>query len=79
MLADVEKDNLQHRVLGLLVELLPRGGATQERVAEELGLPFNTYRYHLARGTDRVVEALWQRELQPVPPSPGTADPGRAS
>lgn len=39
-------------------------GATQERVAEELGLPFNTYRYHLARGTDRVVQALWQRELQ---------------
>jgi AAA ATPase domain len=42
-------------------------GTSQERVAEELGLPFNTYRYHLARGTDRVVQALWQRELQPVP------------
>ena len=41
-------------------------GTSQERVAEELGLPFNTYRYHLARGTDRVVEALWQRELQSV-------------
>jgi AAA ATPase domain len=39
-------------------------GSTQERVAEELGLPFNTYRYHLARGTERVVQALWQRELQ---------------
>lgn len=42
-------------------------GTSQERVAEELGLPFNTYRYHLARGTDRVVDALWQRELQSVP------------
>ncbi len=42
-------------------------GASQERVAEELGLPFNTYRYHLARGTDRVVQALWQRELQSAP------------
>lgn len=39
-------------------------GPTQERVAEELGLPFNTYRYHLARGTERVVQALWQREAQ---------------
>ncbi|TAL24705.1 MAG: hypothetical protein EPO01_05025 [Aquabacterium sp.] len=38
-------------------------GASQEKVAEELGLPFNTYRYQLARGIDRVVESLWQREL----------------
>lgn len=42
-------------------------GTSQERVAEELGLPFNTYRYHLARGTDRVVQTLWQRELQSAP------------
>jgi hypothetical protein len=42
-------------------------GTSQERVAEELGLPFNTYRYHLARGTERVVQALWQRELQAEP------------
>jgi hypothetical protein len=38
--------------------------ASQEKVAAELGVPFNTYRYHLARGLDRVVQALWQRELQ---------------
>jgi hypothetical protein len=37
-------------------------GATQEKVAEELGLPFNTYRYHLAKGTERVVQALWLNE-----------------
>lgn len=42
-------------------------GTSQERVAEELGLPFNTYRYHLARGTDRVAQALWQCELQATP------------
>lgn len=47
MLADVEKDNLQHRVLGLLVELLPRGGATQERVAERLGLSLRTLQRRL--------------------------------
>ncbi len=39
-------------------------GATQERVAEELGLPFNTYRYHLARGAARVATALWQQEAK---------------
>src|SRR5262245_3254527 len=37
--------------------------ATQEAAAERLGLPFNTYRYHLARGTDRIVEWLWGLEL----------------
>ena len=36
---------------------------TQEAAAERLGLPFNTYRYHLARGIDRVIELLWEREL----------------
>jgi hypothetical protein len=36
---------------------------TQEAAAERLGLPFNTYRYHLTRGTERVIELLWQREL----------------
>ncbi len=47
MLAEVEKDNLQHRVLGLLVELLPRGGATQERVADRLGLSLRTLQRRL--------------------------------
>jgi hypothetical protein len=37
--------------------------ATQEAAAERLGLPFSTYRYHLARGTQRLVEWLWDREL----------------
>lgn len=36
---------------------------SQERAAERLGLPFTTYRYQLARGTDWVIEWLWQREL----------------
>jgi hypothetical protein len=37
---------------------------SQERVAELLDLPFSTYRYHLTRGVNRVVEWLWQAELQ---------------
>jgi hypothetical protein len=36
---------------------------TQEQAAELLGLPFNTYRYHLAKGIERVADWLWQREL----------------
>lgn len=47
MLAEVEKDNLHNRVLGLLVDLLPRGGATQERVAERLGLSLRTLQRRL--------------------------------
>jgi hypothetical protein len=37
--------------------------ATQERAAELLDLPFNTYRYQLARGTQRITDWLWRREL----------------
>ena len=36
---------------------------TQEQAAELLGLPFNTYRYQLAKGIERIIEWLWQREL----------------
>jgi hypothetical protein len=36
---------------------------TQEQAAELLGLPFNTYRYHLAQGIERIADWLWQREL----------------
>ncbi|MCC6790397.1 MAG: ATP-binding protein [Thermomicrobiales bacterium] len=37
--------------------------ATQEAAAELLGLPFNTYRYRLAKGIERITNWLWQREL----------------
>lgn len=36
---------------------------SQEKAAERLRLSFSTYRYHLARGTERIVEWLWEREL----------------
>lgn len=36
---------------------------TQELAAELLQVPFNTYRYHLAKGIERIVDCLWQREL----------------
>ena len=36
---------------------------TQEAAAARLDLPFSTYRRHLARGTERICESLWDREL----------------
>jgi hypothetical protein len=39
---------------------------TQEGAAELLGLPFNTYRYHLAKAIERITDWLWQRELNGV-------------
>jgi hypothetical protein len=45
-----------------------RPAPTQEAAAELLGLPFSTYRGHLTRGLQRVVDWLWQRELY----GPGT-------
>jgi hypothetical protein len=40
-----------------------RPAPTQEAAAELLDLPFSTYRGHLTRGLERVVDWLWQREL----------------
>ncbi|NED97215.1 ATP-binding protein [Phytoactinopolyspora alkaliphila] len=40
-----------------------RPAATQERAAEVLGLPFSTYRRHLARGVEGIAAWLWEREL----------------
>jgi hypothetical protein len=41
---------------------------TQERAAELLDVPFNTYRYHLNVGLERVTAWLWQRELGDLNP-----------
>lgn len=41
---------------------------TQEQAAELLNLPFNTYRYQLARGIERITTWLWQRELNGANP-----------
>jgi DNA-binding SARP family transcriptional activator len=34
----------------------------QQAVADELGLPFGTYRRHLTQGLDRLCELLWHRD-----------------
>ncbi|MEV1004541.1 ATP-binding protein [Nonomuraea sp. NPDC050202] len=39
------------------------GTPTQELAAEQLGLPFTTYRRHLTAGVERICADLWHREL----------------
>lgn len=51
-----------------------RGAPTQLAAAEQLGLPFSTYRRHLATGINRVRDQLWERELFGAPE--GTAAGG---
>ncbi|MFC5835942.1 ATP-binding protein, partial [Nonomuraea insulae] len=39
------------------------GAPTQQVAAEQLGLPFTTYRRHLVAGVERVCADLWRSEL----------------
>lgn len=36
---------------------------TQEKAAEQLGVPFSTFRRHLNRGVERVTDILWDAEV----------------
>lgn len=55
-------DKLRRAVLHTYLEPLE----TQEQVAALLALPFSTYRRHLTTGVTRVVERLWQLEIERV-------------
>jgi hypothetical protein len=39
------------------------GVSAQEAAAERLGLPVSTYRRHLTRGIEELIELLWGQEL----------------
>jgi hypothetical protein len=41
-----------------------RPASSQETAAERLGIPFGTYRYHLARGIERIGDRLWSLECE---------------
>ncbi|MCX4993600.1 ATP-binding protein [Streptomyces sp. NBC_00568] len=41
-----------------------RGSPTQEAAAERLGLPYSTYRRHLASAIERISDLLWHHELR---------------
>ncbi len=64
-----ERGGDEHR--RVLERTFVAGAPSQEAAAELLDLPFSTYRRHLARATDRLVEVLWAVEL-------GHESPGRA-
>ena len=47
---------------------------TQEKAAEQLGVPFSTFRRHLNRGLERVTEILWDEEVSTSSHSGGGED-----
>jgi DNA-directed RNA polymerase specialized sigma24 family protein len=51
-----------------------RAAPTQEAAAEVLGLPFSTYRRHLARALEQLTDLLWAVEIGEVrlPARPGS-------
>ncbi|MFD6533785.1 AAA family ATPase [Streptomyces sp. NPDC060184] len=56
------KDELHRKAHQAVVTTYLQRVRTQESAAQRLGLPFSTYRRHLALGTDLVCGALWERE-----------------
>ena len=61
--AAVGRQSRGERLARALDRTYLRPAATQEAAADLLGLPFSTYRGHLTRGIERVIDWLWQREL----------------
>jgi AAA ATPase domain len=59
-LADHPRDD---KLLRAVDRTYVHAAATQESAAAVLGLPFSTYRRHLAQGVDRIVAWLWDREV----------------
>jgi hypothetical protein len=73
-------DGLGDQALGaVLGRTFVRGAPTQEAAAEVLGLPFSTYRRHLAKAIEQLTDVLWAVEIGEVrlPGQPGLrAGPG---
>ncbi|MFH8485175.1 AAA family ATPase [Streptomyces longisporoflavus] len=43
------------------------GASTQEAAARRLGLPFSTYRRHLAGAVERITDIMWRHEIDGTP------------
>jgi RecA/RadA recombinase len=67
-LADEPKGDVLRSVL---YRTFVRAAPTQEAAAEVLGLPFSTYRRHLAKALDQVTEVLWAVEIGTMRPRSG--------
>ena len=62
-LSDDPRDEKYHRAVHrTYVQPAP----TQEKAAEQLGVPFSTFRRHLNKGLERVADILWEREVGPA-------------
>ncbi|MFC7547723.1 ATP-binding protein [Plantactinospora sp. GCM10030261] len=55
------------RLRAVLTRTFVRPAPSQEAAAEVLGLPFSTYRRHLARAIDAVTDLLWAVEIGTIP------------
>jgi hypothetical protein len=62
-IATIEEDPATERAARAVDRTYVRRAATQESAAEVLGMPFSTYRRHLSKGIDAVIDLLWQWEL----------------
>jgi hypothetical protein len=55
-----------------------KGAPTQKAAAIRLGLPFGTYRRHLAAGVDALADVLWRYEIHSGPPDGAGHEPDSA-
>ncbi|SPL96366.1 COG2256: ATPase related to the helicase subunit of the Holliday junction resolvase [[Actinomadura] parvosata subsp. kistnae] len=62
-ITNLKDDPSAHKSYQALEMTFLRGTPTQLIAAEQLGLPFTTYRRHLTTGVERVCADLWHREL----------------
>lgn len=62
--ARAEEDPATERAARAVDRTYLRRASTQEAAAEVLGMPFSTYRRHLARGVEAVIERLWSWEVR---------------
>lgn len=61
--AHLEADPRDARYYRALDRTYLRPAPTQEQAAEQLGVPFSTFRRHLKRGLERVTALLWEQEI----------------
>ena len=54
------------QLTAVLQRTFVHGTPTQEAAAEVLGLPFSTYRRHLAKGIEELTDLLWAMEIGEV-------------
>ncbi len=67
--ASLEEDPALAKAARAVDRTYLRAATTQEAAAEVLGVPFSTYRRHLARGVEALADLLWNWEMHGGPPT----------